>query len=100
MALAACFLEDSVPYSTIYSRLKAWRMQGTYDGLLDDARLELGLIPIIDFTATDEEDTNTLPITINTADQSRAPLDYVYSSRCGRPNHPTNSRSQRRGLMK
>ena len=45
MAFAACFLEDSVPYSTIYSRVKAQRMQGTYDGLirkrLDDARVEL-----------------------------------------------------------
>jgi hypothetical protein len=70
MALAACFLEDSVPYSTIYSRVKARREQGTYDGLirkrLDEARQELGMIPIIDITATDDESTNISPVTINT----------------------------------
>ena len=69
MALAACFLEGTVPVSTIYSRVKVRREQGTYDGLrrrrFEEARQELGIIPIIDITATEDEDTNVSPVTTN-----------------------------------
>ena len=72
MALTACSLQATVPASTIYSRVKTRRENGTYNALIlkrvEEAR-QVGLI--IDITKDDDDSSmNVSPITMNTNEAS------------------------------
>ena len=70
-AIWGCRLNEIVPWSTIYSRVKARRESGTYDALIRDAaEKRVGLI--IDITHEDDHDSsmNVSPVTMNSTNQS------------------------------
>ena len=70
-AIWGCRLNEIVPWSTVYSRVKARRESGTYDALIREAaEKRVGLI--IDVTNENDDDSsvNVSPVTMNSTNQS------------------------------